>query len=224
MKMIFPIKTILFLCLISLCTSTPLCRAITEIPRIRVFGESSLIVMPDHAVILIRIENKTHSARVVDELHKKIRGNVQQVLNDFKIGNRNIKISGPYTGSKGETISGINVIVRDLSRISDLTQAVSAKPGTAVVKIEYGHTRQSAFVESVRTMALKDAKKKALSMTRVLGTALDNAIFIQEIASSVSKIQTDHGLPEICITKKIEVVFQLGTGGGYDSRNANKKD
>ncbi len=182
-----------------------------ETPRIRVFGEHLSIVSPDHAVLGIGIKNKAHSARIAEELHKKMQATTLKILSGFNIKDRDIKMSGPYTAPENTSVSHIRATIRDLNKLSALIQALSTKAGAEVAELTYGHSQQAALMKKAQTMALINAKQTALSMAEVLDACLGDVIFIQAHRPPVAGDQTDKIIPDIRISKKIEVVFRLDT-------------
>ncbi|MCG8636716.1 MAG: SIMPL domain-containing protein [Desulfobacterales bacterium] len=192
-----------------LCLCHPLtCPAETQPPKIRVVGEHKAQVAPDHAVLKVRIRNKADSARATKALNQKTLQKTLQILSGFNIKDRDIETYGPYMTPGITSASTVRAIIRDFETVSAMVHALSTKSGTKIEELRYGHSQLPVLMKEAQTLALLDAKQTALSMAETLGADLGEVIFIQE--QSVPDDKAFKITHDICIRKRIEVVFRLG--------------
>ncbi len=184
-----------------------LCSADSQIPQVRVQGQYAANICPDRAILTLKITGKGHCAKAAAMLQQKYIDNTFKILAESKINRKEITLAGPCTGTDGAMVSVATIPVVNISKLPDLIQSFSTRPGIQIDQLAWTHTRLAQLEADAVAVALKDAKQKAQSMATALGSSLGEALLIHPMVSEKKKVKKE--MPFLMIEKRIEVAFRL---------------
>ena len=201
MKFLTQIIVLLMLSMASLCSAD------SQIPRIKVWGESASLIRPDNAVLTLKITGKGHNAKAAEHLHQKYLDNALKVLSNLGISDRDIVMDGPYTNLDGTVACVLSVRVTEFSKLPGLIQSFASRPGSKVEQPVWSHSRLAQLKADALSLAVRNAKQKAQTMANTLNSRLGEVLLVHPIDVKETKAADDK--PFIMIEKKVEAVFRL---------------
>jgi hypothetical protein len=166
------------------------------IPKITASGDAELNVMPDEAIMRIRVETKGQTAQATQDENSRIMTSVQSALKRAGIASKDIETDQynlyPWTEWDPDehkqrdmgfrVYHTIKVKTTDLDKVGDFIGAAVDAGATNVEGVTFGLSEKQK--QEVRKVALQDAannaKMKAQTMADGLGVSLGELLAVQE--------------------------------------------
>lgn len=161
-----------------------------------VTGEGSISVEPDMAQATLGVEV---SAATANDAQQEAARQMDAVISELKklgIGDKDIRtvqfnISPEYDHStRSPVLKGyratnlVQVTLRDISRVGDILDAVTAQGATRIHGIGFSVSNPAAAGQQGREEAMKQAREKAEQLARLGGVALGRPVAIEETLSA----------------------------------------
>lgn len=206
-------------------------------PLISVTGEGIVKVIPDQAVIKVRVENQGKSAVEVKNANDVAIDAVLKYCKKLKIEEKDvhtdyINLNKNYDYNKKEynyvANQSLSIKLRDLDKYEELIQGLLGAGINRIDGVVFESSKMDMHLSEARKKAVANAKKKAGEYTGVLNQQVGKAVQISETSSgpvpmpnyrnkmlsSMSITESDSGsetisIGEMLVTAKVNVSFEL---------------
>lgn len=194
-------------------------------PTLQVVGRGRVSVAPSRALISTVAEGTgttpAEAEQAAGSLYEAIRQAMDQLGFETIPGPFSLNPRWEYPPEGGPVPSGfearrnVDVVVRDVSRLSEAVQALLDTGITMIYNVSYSADGQSDAGQEATRLALDDARQKAELIARQAGLALGPILSItadagpsalyEGMVAATSAIEPSHALVEVTVT----IVYQL---------------
>ena len=205
-----------------------------EISTINVIGESTIKVIPDYVVIIVRVEEMGNTAEEAKKKHDNGVDGVLKFLKKMKLDSKdystqfmnlnkmydyNTKVYH-YTANQS-----ISIVLKDLTKYEKLIQGLLENGINRIDGIQFMSSEIEKHQTTARKLAILNAKSKALEYVGELGQTIGKALLISEFQNNPSPMYNTKmafnetlisdgsmetiAIGEIVISSKINVSFEL---------------
>ena len=157
---------------------------------ISVLGKGEIKVKPDMVRISMRVSTDDPIITKAQSKNNEITQNVLSILKKYNIEEKDIQTSYlsvyPNHDFSSYRVIGysaehtIQVLLRDLTQFEPLLIEVLETGASSVYGVEFKVSDEEKYEEQARTLAIKAAKDKAVSMANELGQEIGEPLTIQE--------------------------------------------
>jgi uncharacterized protein YggE len=203
-------------------------------PIIAVTGESSVKVMPDYAIIKVRVEASSKSAADAKKKHDISVDAVLKFIKKMKIDTKDVatqfmNLNKVYDYNTKEyhyeANQSIQITLRDLNNYEKLLQGLFESGLNNIDGIHFASNDIEKHKSTARKLAIQNAQIKATEYARELNQSIGKAIIISEfqqnenprfeskmmldaVAVSNNQLETI-AIGEIMVSAKVNVTFEL---------------
>jgi uncharacterized protein YggE len=162
-------------------------------PKISVTGEAAVYVKPDKVVIRFGIESNNNDIMVAKQRNAAALKKALAAVREGGVAEKDIQTDylsvEPRWDTDREgtrrflgyfTTSRVEVTVRKIEKLEDLTTRLLQAGVNYIYGIEFQTTRLKEYREQARELALRAAKEKAEKMAKVLGQSVGAPLDISE--------------------------------------------
>lgn len=168
------------------------------LPRtITVVGEGTVAVVPDVASVQIGVDMTGDSADQASADVSAVMDEVLAALTTLRIPSKDVQTSGfsiyverpaGPDGLPGDEVlyhvsSGVNVTIRDLSKVSDVLDAAIAAGANNIYGVNFSVGDPDSVMAEARKKASEDALARAEELAALHGVAVGELISISEVVS-----------------------------------------
>lgn len=212
------IKNVLIPVLIAVCSVFSVAQAETLVPRVTVVGFAKKEVVPNEMNWNLQVQHKDKDLENLASKHAAATSEINQLLKQLAIKENKLKTSQMSFSENWEYLNesrirlgyvastNISFILSDFSKYLSIWQKLSQFPEVSVNGVNFSHSEIEKIQDELKTEALLDAKKKALSMAATLRVRLGSVIYIGDNAEpsvqpqffesrSMSAMKADSGSP-----------------------------
>jgi len=171
---------------------------------INITGEGKVVAVPDIAKIQLGLQTEDKSvAKAQKDNTDKMNALIDKLKKDFKIDNKDIQTANyniypqyDWTNNR-QTLRGyqisqsVNVKIRDLTKISDILNAVGQAGLNQVGGLTFDVDEPENLKQQARELAIKNAREKAESLAKIAGVKLGKVISFSEYADNSGPIPYD---------------------------------
>lgn len=166
--------------------------------NLSVVGEGKVRVVPDKAtleagILVANAQTIEAAQQEIDEKNNAIVSSLTQLgvsEEDIKTSNYSVSpnqdfnpgIPGRITGYNGNVT--VSITVRQIEKVSEVTQAVTAAGANQVYNVNYSVDNPEKFREEARNKAIENAKEQAENLAGSLGIRLGRVVNIVESSPS----------------------------------------
>ncbi|MBS3993174.1 MAG: SIMPL domain-containing protein [Bacteroidetes bacterium] len=204
-----------------------------EKPYIAVTGESVVKVMPDYAIVKVRVEANAKAASEAKKKHDISVDAVLKLLKKMKFDSKEIAtqymhLNKTYDYNTKEynyvATQSIHITLKDFNKYEALLQGLFESGVNSIDGIQFATTEFEKHKVSARKLAIQQAKQKAIEYAGELNQAVGKAIVISEFENInvprfdqkmaleevvVSGYRETIAIGEILVTAKVNVTFEL---------------
>lgn len=172
---------------------------VSATPRtITVVGEGKVKVEPDIARINIGVETLLPSVREATDANNKLVDGVLAALVEAGVAADDIQTSGfnvyaerfgpagplPENETNYRVSNTVNVVVRDLTKISDVLDAAINAGANNIYGIEFALDDTSAVESEARAAAVENARAKAEELAGLTSVTIGNVVAVSEVVGA----------------------------------------
>ncbi len=187
-----------------------------EKPFVAVFGESSIKVMPDYAIVKIRVEaiaktaaeaKKKHDLSVdaVLKMLKKMKFDSKEIATQYMNLNRNFD----YSTKEYQFVAtqSIHITLKDFNKYEALMQGLFESGVSHIDDVQFASTDIEIYKAQARKLAVQNAKQKAIEYAGVINQSVGKALVISEFQQSIAPMyETKMALQEVIISNPRETI------------------
>ncbi len=193
-------QTLLFAQLEPIRRTAPPAEPDYTISRIQVTGTAATTIVPDEMEMNVTIRHENRNGQTAVENYRASRISLLDTLKEYGIADSMMTESGmlfgPYYDYQDEkdlyyAHSSVRIRVRDFERYPGLAIALTGIPGVSLSGSWYRASGISEIRDSIRLLAVAEARKKAEAMAAVCGVRLGRVLFMDEFAGTASLMRDD---------------------------------
>jgi uncharacterized protein YggE len=158
---------------------------------VRVMGTAEVKVVPDRAVIEVGVEKQDHSASVAKHAEDAAARRILAALRAGGIDEKDIQTTYLSLQPQSSYVKKVRVsyfvaqqtltiMVRDLSKLDGLLEALVKAGGNRIDSIGYQTSDLRKYRDQARDLAVKAAREKAEALAKALGQDIGKAQTIEE--------------------------------------------
>ncbi len=156
---------------------------------ISITGEGSVKVMPDRAVVKVRVENQGSEAKKVQEMNNQSINSVMKSLKSIKFDMKDVKtewinLNKNYNYETKEFYYVANqtivIVLKDLTLYEDVMNRLMDSGVNRIEGVSFESSQIEKLESEARKLAMQNAKQKAQDYVGVLGQKLGKAKTIAE--------------------------------------------
>lgn len=163
-----------------------------NIPSVTVTGEGVVYAMPDIVNISLSIENEGNDVKYLKQKNGESVAKVIQILSEElpleNFQTERVSLARHYdynTKSYKYHISqGIKIKLEDLSKYETLMEAIFAAGVNQINNVSFDVKNREKFLREARSLAVNDAREKALFYAVSLEQNIGKALSVSELSSS----------------------------------------
>lgn len=204
-----------------------------EKPYIAVSGESVIKVIPNYAIIKVRVEASAKTAAEAKKKHDVSVDAVLKLLKKMKFDSKdmatqylNLNKIYDYNTKEYNYVANqsIHITLKDFNKYEALLQGLFESGVNSIDGIQFATTEFEKHITAARKLAIQQAKQKATEYASELNQNVGKAIVISEFENInvprfeqkmaleevvVSGYRETIAIGEILITAKVNVTFEL---------------
>ena len=187
-----------------------------------VSGTGKVTVVPDTAITTVGITTTKPTVKAAQTEANSVINKITASLKALGIPEKDIKTSNYSIYPQYDYNSGVNriagyqvnasltVTVKELDKINQVVDTATSLGANTVGGIQFtvDEDRQKELLQQARQEAIKEAKSKAVSLSRAAGLTLGKIVNVQESS------------PEFPRPYLLERALPLGAGGGGDTQTS----
>lgn len=184
-------KRTAFLIILGIMVSATALTAQTKDPSaIEITGEGIVKIVPDEALIKIRVEHTGHDTKVLKDQNDAVINRVLRELKTIGVAEKDVRteylnLNKTYDYESKNYIIAANqaltIHLRDLSKYERVMRAVMDSGINRIDGVEFLTTKQEALESQARIKAIKHAKLKAEEYAAAIDQTIGKAISISEM-------------------------------------------
>lgn len=174
-------------------------------PKLSVNGRGTVVLEPDVATVSVGVRNEHETAQgalaVCNELMTRVTEKVKEFAEEKDIKTSNLslnphfKSSSKRSGDGGMELTGftasnqLSVIIRDIDKVGDVLSLLVNEGVNNINGISFSSTVEGVAAEEARTLAVRDARRKADVLAAAAGYRVEALIKIDSHDSDASPMR-----------------------------------
>jgi len=151
---------------------------------VKVTGEETLQIAPDQAIITLGVVTENVDPKIAQQENSQTIAQILDALSKMGIPENNIKTSdyridpqynyvdGKEIFHKYKVLHMIQIKTNDIEHVGAIVDTAVKQGANSVSNVHFSLSNPDAYYNQALSLALKNAHKKALTLTETLGTSL----------------------------------------------------